>query len=119
MRMLPVLLVLMLVVAVACGPPGPTPADRVTALADAYVRDYLEAFPYTALSLGAPDEHPDQLADHSLEALGRWQAREDALLAELEALDPAALEGTPQAIPSARPNSTPTIRAPIKPGPEV
>ena len=39
---------------------------RVTALADSYVKEYFEAFRYMALLSGAPDVHPDRLADNSL-----------------------------------------------------
>ncbi len=77
----------------ACSSP-PAPADRVNALADAYVADYLEAFPYQAIVIGAPEVHADQLVDHTLPALQRWQAREDQLLAELLAIDRTPLDGT-------------------------
>ena len=66
-------------------------ATRVTALADAYVREFLEAFPYYALAIGAPDRHPGRLVDHSLPALKRWQDREDQLLAELRQVDRTTL----------------------------
>jgi uncharacterized protein (DUF885 family) len=91
-----------LILTVACGPSTP-PVDRsglakeVSGLADAYVRDYLEAFPYQAIVIGAPDEHPDRLADHSLAGLEKWQAREDALLASLKKIDVAAIDGMPEA----------------------
>src|SRR4029453_5935933 len=79
---------LILAGAAACNgaPPGPPAGDavakdaaatQVTALADAYVKDYLEAFPYQALELGAPEVHPDRLTDHSLPALKKWEDRED------------------------------------------
>ena len=90
----------------ACSPapqPPSTPdtgaiATRVSALADAYVRDYLEAFPYYALVLGAPEVHPDRLVDHSLPALAKWQKREDQLLADLKQIPLAPLEGRPEAV---------------------
>ncbi|MGE3344610.1 MAG: DUF885 family protein [Vicinamibacterales bacterium] len=75
--------------------PPPDHAGRVTALADRYVADYLSAFPYMALVLGAPDSQPAALADHSLAALQRWQAAEDAMLAELTQIDPSTMAGTP------------------------
>jgi len=85
-----------------CGKPAtPTRDDtaaRVTSLADAYVHDYFEAFPYQAPLSGAPEVHPDQLGDHSLPALARWEAREEALLKELKAIDVTNLAGTPQEI---------------------
>ena len=98
MRITLALTLLVLAAAAACGPSGPTPAERVNALADTYVREYLEAFPYQALGIGAPEVHPDRLADHSLAALARWQAREDAMLAELDGIDRAALQGTPAGV---------------------
>ena len=93
------------VLAVACSspppagpPPGDAAAKRVTALADAYVKDYFEAFPHYALANGAPEVHPDRLVDHSLPALKRWQDREDELLAELKQIDLASVEGRPEAV---------------------
>ncbi|MEI6669876.1 MAG: DUF885 domain-containing protein [Acidobacteriota bacterium] len=71
-------------------------AARVTALADAYVRDYFDAFPEQALLNGAEDLHSGQLADHSLPALARWAAREDAMLTQLKGIDAATLTGRPQ-----------------------
>jgi len=85
----------------ACGPAGPTPDEsalEVTALADEYVESFFDAFPYYALTYGAEDRHPDALVDHSLEALERWEAEEDTLLASLRQIDDALLEGRPEAI---------------------
>jgi hypothetical protein len=79
-------------------PPGEAATKRVTALADAYVKDYLEAFPQQALAIGAPEVHPDRLGDHSLPALKRWQDREDQLLADLKQIDAASVEGRPESI---------------------
>ncbi len=73
-------------------------AARVSALADDYVESYFDAFPYHAVSYGAPDRHPTQLGDHSLEALARWQSREDKFLAKLEEIDLAEIEGRPEAM---------------------
>jgi uncharacterized protein (DUF885 family) len=72
-------------------------AKQVTALADAYVKDYLEAFPYQALVLGAPEVHPDRLADHSLPALKKWEDREDELLGDLKKIELKLIEGRPEA----------------------
>jgi uncharacterized protein (DUF885 family) len=98
--------VCMCMLAAACGgtapQPGPPPAEsaakRVTALADAYVKEYLEAFPQQALAIGAPDVHADRLGDHSLPALKRWQDREDQLLADLKLIDLAPLDGRAESI---------------------
>jgi uncharacterized protein (DUF885 family) len=89
-------------VAAACGPSTP-PVDRaklagaVSGLADDYLRSYLDAFPYQAIVMGARDEHPSRLADHSLPALHKWQAREDELLASLKKIDVKSIEGMPEA----------------------
>ncbi|HYN10413.1 MAG TPA: DUF885 domain-containing protein [Vicinamibacterales bacterium] len=93
------------VLAAACSSPppaGPPPGDAaatgVTSLADAYVKDYFEAFPHYALANGAPEVHPDRLGDHSLPALKRWQDREDQLLVELKRIDLKSVEGRPEAV---------------------
>jgi uncharacterized protein (DUF885 family) len=105
------LLITTFVIAVAAGCGGgtstPPPPDRaaidaaakqVTSLADEYVTAYFDAFPYNAMNVGAEDRHPDQLADHSLPALAKWQAREDELSTRLRAIDVAPLEGRAEAI---------------------
>ncbi len=90
------------VLVAACGPSTP-PVDRakiageVSGLADDYVRDYLDAFPYQAVVMGARETHPSLLVDHSLPALKKWQAREDELLASLKKLDVASIDGMPEA----------------------
>jgi uncharacterized protein (DUF885 family) len=103
MRFITLALILVFMAACSPAPPPPPPAAdaqaaKVTALADAYVRDYLEAFPYYALVLGAPEVHPDRLVDHSLPALKKWQDREDQLLGELKQVPLAPLEGRPEAV---------------------
>ena len=82
-------------------PAGPDPlvvARSVSTVADNYLRGYLDAFPEAALSIGARDPHPDQLGDHSLPALKRWEAREDELLAELKKIDIAPIDGRSEAL---------------------
>lgn len=84
-----------------CGGAAPSADDaaaRVTTLADRYVESFFDAFPYYAVTYGAPDRHPAQLADHSLPALARWQQQEDAMLAELRGIDLARIEGRAEAI---------------------
>ena len=86
----------------ACAP-APPPVDQrklatdLRSLADTYIRDYLDAFPYQALVIGAREAHPSLLVDHSLPALKRWEAREDALLVSLKAIDIKATDGMPVA----------------------
>ena len=43
-------------------------ATRVRTHRRRLLHDYLEAFPYHALALGAPEVHPDRLGDHTLPA---------------------------------------------------
>jgi uncharacterized protein (DUF885 family) len=93
----------LLALAASCAEPAPAVkpdeiARQVTTLADAYVHDFIEAFPYQALELGAPEAHPDRLADHSLPALAKWQAREDELLGQAKQIDGTAIAGRPEAV---------------------
>jgi uncharacterized protein (DUF885 family) len=81
----------------SCKPPD-NAAAQITALADTYVKEYFEAFPYQALGSGAPEVHPDRLVDNSLAALERWHSREDALLTGLRQISVASVEGRPEEI---------------------
>jgi uncharacterized protein (DUF885 family) len=74
-------------------------AARVTALADDYVADYFAAFPHQAALLGVTAGAHDRLPELSPVARTRWEAREDSLLATLEAIDASALgEGSAAAV---------------------
>src|ERR1051325_7771616 len=90
--------------AMACSPPPPPApnaddvAKRVNVLADRYVKEYFDAFPYQTVTAGAPDAHPDQLVDHSLPALQQWQSHEDAMLTDLKAIDPAPIDGRAEGV---------------------
>jgi uncharacterized protein (DUF885 family) len=98
---LPCLLLASIGACTSTAPPGPDPATvgrGVNAVADDYLRSYLDAFPENALSIGARDPHPHQLGDHSLPALKRWETREDELLAALKKIDLAPIEGRAEAL---------------------
>ena len=87
---------------VSCSPSAPPVdtaklAEQVGVVADNYVRSFLDAFPYQALVIGAPEAHRSLLADHSLAALKKWEAREDELLATLRKIDVKAIDGTEEA----------------------
>jgi uncharacterized protein (DUF885 family) len=102
MRYVSLSLLALAVVAAGCGssePPVDTAklAADVSAMADTYVHDYLEAFPQQALVLGAREVHPSLLGDHSLPALAKWEAREDEMLAALKQIDVKAIDGMPEA----------------------
>jgi uncharacterized protein (DUF885 family) len=74
----------------------PDAAARVTSVADEYLAAWIDAYPDRALLAGLSVEGHDRLSDISAEGRLRWQAREDAWLAELESLDGVALWGTPE-----------------------
>lgn len=87
----------------ACGPSTP-PVDQkkiaadVSALADTYVHGFLDAFPYQAVVIGAPEQHPSILGDHSLAGIAKWQAKEDEMLASLKKIDVKSIDGMPEAV---------------------
>ena len=75
--------------------PGTSPADSVARIADAYYAAMLAEQPEQAILLGVTPPRHDGLSDASPAWLASWHAREDAWLAALDAIDPAALAGSP------------------------
>ena len=74
---------------------GPARSQRsVEEIADEYLAAYLVRFPETGTYYSLPGARHDRLTDNTLAALAAWQAREDAWLAELDAV------GTPAEIGS-------------------
>src|SRR5438128_12634302 len=71
-------------------------AARMRKIADAYVAAYFERHPDEATLDGVAGVRHDQLPDNSPITRGRWQAREDRWLAELQRIDPAPLAGRPE-----------------------
>jgi len=71
-------------------------ADRVTMLADEYVKEAPFRFPELAAFLGWADAPQDRLTDNSLEALHAWQEKEDRWAAELSRIDASSLWGRPE-----------------------
>lgn len=63
------------------------PPRGVEEIADEYLAAYLERHPETGTYYSLPGARHDRLIDNSLESLEAWQAREDAWLAELTALE--------------------------------
>ncbi|MFQ5888613.1 MAG: DUF885 family protein [Gemmatimonadota bacterium] len=80
---------------------GAEAVQEALAVAEEYVVGFYDQYPEEAPEAGYPDAPLDRLGDKSLEAIQGWQAREDAWLARLRAIDPADLEGTPAAVPYA------------------
>jgi len=86
-------------VAVALAAPA-VPADdaaaRIRKLADEVFAAGIERFPEQATSYGMTDGPHDRITDNSLEALARWQAKEDGWLAAVRQIDGGALAGRPE-----------------------
>ncbi len=70
-------------------------AAHVTVLADAYFASLLAHEPELVTLFGIPGGRHDRLPDNSLAALAAWHAREDTLLAAVQALDSARVARTP------------------------
>ena len=66
---------------------------RVDALADTMLTALFEHFADWGTYFGVPNARHDRLPDNSLAELRRWQAKEDAWLRQLRAIDPADLLG--------------------------
>jgi uncharacterized protein (DUF885 family) len=73
------------------GEAGSEADSKARAAADAFLAAYFDRFPETVTLYGVPGRRHDRLADNSLEAQKAWDAREDAWLAELKSIDPAAI----------------------------
>src|SRR5216117_262030 len=71
-------------------------AGRVRQLADSYLAAYFERHPDEATLDGVAGVRHDRLPDESPDATARWQAREDAWLADLRRIDRSALVGRPE-----------------------
>lgn len=76
--------------------PNADEASRVTAIADAYVAEFVKRFPEQAAFSGIVVERHDGLTDNSLAALREWEVLEDAWAQELSGIDSARLFGRPE-----------------------
>lgn len=76
-------------------PTAPDGAAEVRRVADEYLAALVERFPGTDEALG-PVPAPDRWRDNTLAAGTAWDAREDAFLARLRAVDADALFGRPE-----------------------
>jgi uncharacterized protein (DUF885 family) len=92
--------------ALACGgsaapsaptPKASTPATPVTGLADELFTGFLERVPESATVFGVANGPHDRLTDLSPGARKTWEAREDAWLARLQAMDTSKVIGTSDA----------------------
>jgi uncharacterized protein (DUF885 family) len=91
----------------AIGPAPVTPEDRspadsaevarkIDAVANEYFTAWVQAFPLDAMASGVPEAPNDRLNDNSLAARRAWQRREDAWLAQLQAIEVDQVRGSPQ-----------------------
>ena len=71
-------------------------ASSVMKIADAYVREYIVAFPEQVAADGLPGAANDKLSDNSLDGLRAWQIKEDSWSAELKEIDGCLLWGRPE-----------------------
>ena len=87
---------ILLVILAGCGqatsaPPGPDAATDqavlVRRLADEYVAAFFEWSPESATRRGIPGTDHGRVTDNSLEAVARWQAREEAWLAQVRTIE--------------------------------
>jgi uncharacterized protein (DUF885 family) len=76
--------------------PAGDAAARVNALADEYMAAFLQRNPEAATQYGIPGVRNDRLFDNSAAAQRTWEAREDAWLARISAIDAGALAGRPE-----------------------
>jgi uncharacterized protein (DUF885 family) len=97
-----ILFLLMAATAMACSgtstsdaPAGPAPDERTRSLADAYVAGFFDRFPEQVTYYGVPGRAHDRLTDNSLAALQAWEKQEDAWLADVRAIDAAAITSPP------------------------
>ena len=77
---------------------GSEAVAEALAIADEYVAGYYDQFPEEAYETGYPASL-DRMGDHSPAVREAWEARENAWLARLDAIDPASLEGTEAVVP--------------------
>jgi uncharacterized protein (DUF885 family) len=73
-------------------------AERVNQIASDFLQGYFRQFPEEVYEVGYGDAPMDRLGDHSEAATKVWDAQVDQWLMSLDAIDVAALAGTPEAI---------------------
>ncbi|TFG62351.1 MAG: DUF885 domain-containing protein, partial [Gemmatimonadales bacterium] len=95
-----VTMLMALAVIAGCATPDDAadPVAEALAIADEWVAGYYNEYPEDAYETGYPAPL-DRMGDHSLANIAAYQAREDAWVARLQAIDVAALEGTSAAVP--------------------
>ncbi len=90
------LIVLPLLLA-ACGP-SEAPVDQVDRIASEFLRGYFTQHPEQAYESAFPEAPPDRLGDYRKDRVAAWNRQVDDWLDKLNAIDPAAIAGTPAAV---------------------
>ena len=75
-----------------------TAAGRVTAIADEFMAGLLDVAPELGTLYGIAGVLHDRVGDNSIPALRAWEARQDAWLVRLRAVDSASLAGRPEGL---------------------
>ena len=108
MKRLTAVLLVALAAAVGCArksdapsePQTPTPsrpvAAQVNEVADAYIVAYFQRYPEEATFNRIAGARHDRLTDNTPGGRKAWRDAEDGFLAELDAIDPAPAQGTPE-----------------------
>lgn len=94
-RLLPIIV---LALAACSDAPVDDSAERVNQIASDFLQGYFRQFPEEVYEVGYGDAPMDRLGDHSEAATKVWDAQVDQWLMSLDAIDVAALAGTPEAI---------------------
>lgn len=78
--------------------PKPDPVAAVNAIADRYVAAVIDYDPTVTYATGIPVPSHDRLPRNSAREIAAFAAAEDAMTADLDRVDAAALHGTPSAV---------------------
>ncbi len=89
---------ILLIVAACERSPNDSAEERVTEIATAFINGFYEQFPEESAESGYPGAPADRFSDRSEASLAAWNAKVDRWLVDLNSIDPADLDGTPEAI---------------------
>ena len=93
------IIIVFLATLLACSDtPEPSTAERVNSIASQFVNGYYSFYPEEAYESGYPDAPMDRFGDHGESNLLAWDKQVNDWLADLDALDPAPLSGTVDAV---------------------
>jgi uncharacterized protein (DUF885 family) len=93
-------LILICFITLAGGCAGDEPVDtveRVNSIANDFLVAYFDQFPEEVYEVGIAGAPNDRFGDHTARSVTAWDAMVDGWAAELDAIDPATLAGSPAA----------------------